>query len=72
MGERGPPGLASTLALSPHPRPLPAREGSSIKKAVTLRLDLDVVEWFKRHAPEGGYQTEINRVLRRYVAGAGR
>jgi uncharacterized protein (DUF4415 family) len=33
---------------------------------------MDVVEWFKSHAPEGGYQTEINRVLRRYVAGAGR
>lgn len=43
-----------------------------IKKPVTLRLDLDVVEWFKDHAAEGGYQTEINRVLRRYVAGAGR
>lgn len=43
-----------------------------VKKPVTLRLDLDVVEWFKDHAPEGGYQTEINRVLRRYVAGAGR
>jgi uncharacterized protein (DUF4415 family) len=42
-----------------------------IKKPVTLRLDMDVVEWFKSHAPEGGYQTEINRVLRRYVAGAG-
>ena len=44
----------------------------AIKKPVTLRLDLDVVEWFKDHAPEGGYQTEINRVLRRYVAGVGR
>ena len=43
-----------------------------VKKPVTLRLDLDVVVWFKDHAPEGGYQTEINRVLRRYVAGAGR
>ena len=43
-----------------------------VKKPVTLRLDLDVVEWFKSHAKEGGYQTEINRVLRRYVAEAGR
>ena len=43
-----------------------------VKKPVTLRLDMDLVEWFKRNAPEGGYQTEINRVLRRYVAGAGR
>ncbi len=43
-----------------------------VKKPVTLRLDMDLVEWFKSHTPEGGYQTEINRVLRRYVAGAGR
>jgi uncharacterized protein (DUF4415 family) len=43
-----------------------------VKKPVTLRLDVDLVEWFKGHAPEGGYQTEINRVLRRYVAEAGR
>ena len=38
-----------------------------LKKAVTLRLDTDVVSWFKDHAQSGGYQTEINRVLRRYV-----
>lgn len=41
-----------------------------VKKPVTLRLDADVVAWFKDHAREGGYQTEINRVLRRYVAQA--
>jgi uncharacterized protein (DUF4415 family) len=23
--------------------------------------------WFKEHAASGGYQTEINRVLRRHV-----
>lgn len=43
-----------------------------VKKPVTLRLDVDLVEWFKGQAPEGGYQTEINRVLRRYMARAGR
>ena len=37
------------------------------KKPVTLRLDIDVVTWFKDHAQSRGYQTEINRVLRRYV-----
>jgi uncharacterized protein (DUF4415 family) len=41
-----------------------------IKKPVTLRLDADVVTWFKEHARDRGYQTEINRVLRRYVAEA--
>lgn len=39
-----------------------------IKKPVTLRLDADVVTWFKEHAEDRGYQTEINRVLRRHVA----
>jgi uncharacterized protein (DUF4415 family) len=39
-----------------------------IKKPVTLRLDADVVTWFKEHAADRGYQTEINRVLRRHVA----
>jgi uncharacterized protein (DUF4415 family) len=38
-----------------------------LKKPVTLRLDTDVVSWFKDHAQSGGYQTEINRVLRNYV-----
>ena len=39
-----------------------------IKKPVTLRLDADIVSWFKEHAQDRGYQTEINRVLRRHVA----
>jgi uncharacterized protein (DUF4415 family) len=37
------------------------------KKPVTLRLDSDLVTWFKEHTNERGYQTEINRVLRHYV-----
>jgi uncharacterized protein (DUF4415 family) len=41
-----------------------------VKKSITLRLDADVVAWFKEHAPAGGYQTAINRVLRRHVAKA--
>ena len=39
-----------------------------VKKQITLRLDADVVAWFKRRAPRGrGYQTEINRALRQHV-----
>jgi uncharacterized protein (DUF4415 family) len=34
---------------------------------VTIRLDADVLAWFKQHAADGRYQTEINRVLRRHV-----
>jgi len=40
-----------------------------VKQQITLRLDADVVDWFKRHATncEDGYQTNINRALREYV-----
>ena len=39
-----------------------------IKQQITLRLDADVIAWFKSRVPLGeGYQTDINRALREYV-----
>lgn len=39
-----------------------------VKRQVTLRLDADVLTWFKTHAQGGrGYQTDINRALRDHV-----
>lgn len=39
-----------------------------IKKQITLRLDADLVDWFKKnHRPDEGCQTSINRALREYV-----
>jgi len=39
-----------------------------IKQQLTLRLDADLIAWFRTHAAKGeGYQTRINRVLREYV-----
>ena len=39
-----------------------------VKKQITLRLDADIIAWFKAHAPEGrGYQTYINGALREHV-----
>ena len=44
-----------------------------VKQQLTLRLDADVVAWFKKHAaPNEGYQTRINRALREYVQGQAR
>ena len=41
-----------------------------VKQQLTLRLDADVVAWFKSRAtPDEGYQTRINRALREYVQG---
>ena len=43
-----------------------------VKQQITLRLDADIVAWFKRHAREGrGYQTDINRALRSHVQRSG-
>ncbi len=36
-----------------------------LKRAVTIRLDADVIAWFK--AKGGKYQTEVNKVLRSYM-----
>ncbi len=39
-----------------------------VKQQLTLRLDSDVVAWFKGHTTsDEGYQTRINRALREYV-----
>ncbi len=44
-----------------------------VKQQLTLRLDADVVAWFKTHTASGeGYQTRINRALREYVQGQAR
>lgn len=44
-----------------------------VKKQITIRLDADIVAWFKAHAPGGrGYQTEINGALREHVHRASR
>jgi uncharacterized protein (DUF4415 family) len=38
------------------------------KKQLTLRLDSDLVAWFKHRSKGGrGYQTRINEALREYV-----
>jgi len=39
-----------------------------VKRQITLRIDADVIEWFRSRGPKGeGYQTNINRALREYV-----
>ena len=39
-----------------------------VKQQLTLRLDADLVAWFKAQSPDGkGYQTAINEVLRHHV-----
>ena len=35
------------------------------KRQITLRLDADVLEWFKHRHPK--YQTAINSALRQYI-----
>lgn len=35
------------------------------KRRISLRVDMEVVDWFKSKGP--GYQTRINRILRRVM-----
>jgi uncharacterized protein (DUF4415 family) len=43
-----------------------------VKQQVTLRIDADILDWFKRRAKGGrGYQTAINAALRKVVEGGG-
>ncbi len=44
-----------------------------VKQQLTLRLDADVIAWFRENAgPDEGYQTRTNKVLRNYVEGQAR
>lgn len=40
-----------------------------IKKKLTIRLDADVVDWFKRNNKH--YQSAINKALREYIQSPG-
>jgi uncharacterized protein (DUF4415 family) len=43
----------------------PKQQPTGVKQIVTIRLDVDMLEWFKAAGP--GYQTRINQVLREYM-----
>ena len=38
-----------------------------VKQQVTLRLDADLLHWFKAHGGARGYQTRINAALRHFI-----
>ena len=48
--------------------PSPESLKRELKQPVTLRLDADVLRWFRR--PGEGYQTRINMALRAYMQAA--
>lgn len=47
-----------------------ARDFRPLKHSVTIRLDADILAWFKEHAKGGKYQTEMNLALRRHMQAA--
>ena len=43
-----------------------------VKQQITIRLDVDIIAWFKANARDGrGYQTDINGALREHVQRVG-
>ena len=53
------------LFLAEEERRGEARWNRPRKQRISLRVDIEVVEWFKSKGP--GYQTRINRILRRVM-----
>ncbi len=44
------------------------RQKAATKEQIHIRLDTDIVAWFKNQAQgERGYQTRINQALREYI-----
>ena len=45
------------------------KQKAATKEQIHIRLDADIIAWFKSHAQgERGYQTRINQALREYIA----
>lgn len=74
--------IPAPAALSPTPDPAPENVAEIVreiarrdlplatrKAAISLRLDAEVLDWFKAQGP--GYQTRINAILRAYKDAAG-
>ena len=40
-----------------------------MKKQITLRIDEDIIAWFKANCGGHGYQPAMNEALRRYIDG---
>ena len=54
------------VPLTEYDMPLPTKPlHGAVKQIVTIRLDVDMLEWFKSAGP--GYQTRINQVLREHM-----
>jgi uncharacterized protein (DUF4415 family) len=70
-------GIAAEVAADPDAAPIADdawfRDAELVlpepKQAISLRLDPDVLRWFKDQGP--GYQSRMNAVLRRYAAAHG-
>ena len=53
------------LSLADEETGAEARWNRPRKQRISLRVDVEVVEWFKSKGP--GYQTRINRILKRVM-----
>ncbi len=63
--------MENHTSFGPNPNPKPAAEPNSrshTKERITIRIDRDVLEWFRSLTPNArGYQSRINQALREYM-----
>jgi uncharacterized protein (DUF4415 family) len=65
MNKEYEPDWDQTAIRSQEPVAQRPHAGAGVKQIVTIRLDVDMLEWFKSAGP--GYQTRINQVLRAHM-----
>ena len=53
------------LSLAEEETGAEARWNRPRKRRISLRVDVEIVDWFKSKGP--GYQTRINRILRKVM-----
>jgi len=54
--------------ITPRSRRTAADSTPAAKTRITIRIDTDVLDWFRRQAgASGGYQALVNRALRDYI-----
>ncbi|RJG15421.1 BrnA antitoxin family protein [Massilia cavernae] len=59
------PAHGSYQASAPQQQAVKSNPGTQQKQIVTIRLDVDMLDWFKSAGP--GYQTRINQLLREHM-----
>ncbi len=56
------------ISKQPLNKPNQQENHSNLKERITIRIDSDILQWFRQLSPQGrGYQSRINYALREFM-----